>query len=141
MITGDLALRAASRTELAVDELQEDKRSRRGVRGQARGGEREEDYRNGETGETQVPFSNSRRETLHKRLPSKDLALRSERHLPARRVRVASLPIDLPRAVDGGDGIAVGAGVIKESHEIIAGKDSGGDEISKGSHGFDVDSW
>lgn len=48
----------------------------------------------------------------------------------------ASLPIDLPGTVDGGDRVAVGTGVIEESHEIIAGKDSGGDEISKGGHGF-----
>jgi hypothetical protein len=41
----------------------------------------------------------------------------------------------VPGAVNGRDGIPVSTGMLKESHEVIAGDHTGGYEIAKGSHG------
>jgi hypothetical protein len=43
--------------------------------------------------------------------------------------------LNVPGAVDGGDGIPVGTGVLQERHEVIAGDDTGRYEIAKRGHG------
>jgi hypothetical protein len=45
---------------------------------------------------------------------------------------------NVPGAVDGGNGVPVGTGVLKERHEVIASDNTGRYEIAKRSHGEKV---